>query len=618
MPYRIPSYFAQKPEETSRLPRAPAAQLADTGQGIEALAMAQTGDITTQIVAKWYEREGNSQFDSQRAVVQDMVGEFERAPFPDADSHKAGYKRLLSDIEKQAPKNKSGGRKFKSWTKLNRATWDGLSNEKMIRMIDRQNQIALYQNLDSIANQPDRKKAMAELKLLIQGGLDDGSIKTAAQAIALQERATNDWLGADLERRATSTIRPDGEIDFSEAVKYLAKAENIKGIPSDVTTELLRKLQAQETAQRRRDTEKHELLQEQTSRQMLTGFWDGTLTEPQLVTDALRNNLLSATDAKYLRNAMMNPEPPKTKLKALAEVNRAITDFGRGAISRDSALSVVYKNVSNLDPTTGKSKVNEIFTEQNRNNASMLNIGRGLMEELIRDKDPLSGMFTDDEKQIIATAEAELLLDAAIEDAVRLKKPLNRKDLLIEAINIGRRKKREIEALGDEGIKTFEFEEGMTTRLPPPIGDIPRIGEFGLRPDQTKKGKGFLGPLGLKGGGVATEYSVGVKLEANDGKETDIPTLVPTLTEKEIDTMVNDIIPNKKPVPKAILQKAVDHANKRVRAGKSPFGETSDSVKGKPPSKPPPKDRAYIGFTVLQDGTNIKWTWDGSKWQRVQ
>lgn len=102
--------------------------------------------------------------------------------------------------------------------------------------------------------------------------------------------------------------------------------------------------------------------------------------------------------------------------------------------------------------------------------------------------------------------------------------------------------------------------------------------DFGLRPDGTLKGNGFLGVLNLKGGGVATEYSVGVRLQANNGKETDIPSLVPTLTQKEINLMVNDIIPNHKDVPEKILQKAVDHANKRVKAGKSPFSEDVPTI----------------------------------------
>lgn len=39
--------------------------------------------------------------------------------------------------------------------------------------------------------------------------------------------------------------------------------------------------------------------------------------------------------------------------------------------------------------------------------------------------------------------------------------------------------------------------------------------------------------------------------------------------------------------------------------------------KAKPPSSPPPKDKAYTGFTVMQNGTNYKWVWDGKQWLRA-
>ena len=120
--------------------------------------------------------------------------------------------------------------------------------------------------------------------------------------------------------------------------------------------------------------------------------------------------------------------------------------------------------------------------------------------------------------------------------------------------------------------KVYDWVQKEKTKL-----EILNPDNFGARPDGTQKGKGFLGVLPTKGGGVATEYSVGVRLEANNGQETDIPTLVPTLTKQEIDLMVNDIIPNRKKVPQKILQKAVDHANKRVRAGKSPFLEPGET-----------------------------------------
>ena len=120
------------------------------------------------------------------------------------------------------------------------------------------------------------------------------------------------------------------------------------------------------------------------------------------------------------------------------------------------------------------------------------------------------------------------------------------------------------------------FEQTPLMEIPMQVRGLPDVLSSqtdNLRPDGTKKGKGFLGEQKLPGGGVASEYSIGVKLESMGGKETDIPTLVPTLTPKERDLMINDIIPNKKQVPESIIQKAVDHANKRIKEGKSIFAE---------------------------------------------
>jgi len=96
--------------------------------------------------------------------------------------------------------------------------------------------------------------------------------------------------------------------------------------------------------------------------------------------------------------------------------------------------------------------------------------------------------------------------------------------------------------------------------------------DYGLRPDGTRKGFGWLGPKKLPDGKVATEYSIGVGL---DGKETDIPTLVPTLSGDEVSMLINDIIPNKKPIPETIIRKAVNHAKQMIAQGKSPFVEAT-------------------------------------------
>ncbi len=94
----------------------------------------------------------------------------------------------------------------------------------------------------------------------------------------------------------------------------------------------------------------------------------------------------------------------------------------------------------------------------------------------------------------------------------------------------------------------------------------------------TQKTTGFLGVLKLGGklkdtDAIATEYSVQSDAVKVDGKRIDFPTLVPTLTQKEIDFMINDIIPNNKPVPEPIMQKAIIHAKKRIKQGKGVFAQ---------------------------------------------
>ena len=93
------------------------------------------------------------------------------------------------------------------------------------------------------------------------------------------------------------------------------------------------------------------------------------------------------------------------------------------------------------------------------------------------------------------------------------------------------------------------------------------MAEYGLRPNGTPKGPGWLGPLPHVGGGVSTELSIGVNL---DGKEQLIPALVPTLTQDEINHLLGGGSPTE-----AIVNKAVAHAQPLLAAGKSPFKEPS-------------------------------------------
>lgn len=101
----------------------------------------------------------------------------------------------------------------------------------------------------------------------------------------------------------------------------------------------------------------------------------------------------------------------------------------------------------------------------------------------------------------------------------------------------------------------------------PESGPLNRYaGEYGNRRGGSPKGQGWLGPLKRPDGKVSTEISIGVNL---DGKDMEIPLIVPTLTKEEIDLLLS--IGESGNIPESIIDKAVQHAIQQLSQGKSPF-----------------------------------------------
>jgi hypothetical protein len=111
------------------------------------------------------------------------------------------------------------------------------------------------------------------------------------------------------------------------------------------------------------------------------------------------------------------------------------------------------------------------------------------------------------------------------------------------------------------------FQDAVEKRMTQPAAP-----DFGKRPDGSKKGKGWLGVIDLGEGNVATEYSTQSDAVKVNGKRVDFPTLVPTLTPEEIETM-KKVISGKGSIPEPIMQKAITHARERIAANKSVFAE---------------------------------------------
>ena len=114
------------------------------------------------------------------------------------------------------------------------------------------------------------------------------------------------------------------------------------------------------------------------------------------------------------------------------------------------------------------------------------------------------------------------------------------------------------------------------------------------------KGLGYFGKLQRPDGGVSTEISIGVGF---DGKETEIPSLVPTLNKDEIDYLLTSKLNSdmwKSPTGKIIVGKAVEHAKKRMAEGKSPFAEEGEQYQQPSQVAEPSEPRACI---IDIDGT---------------
>lgn len=89
---------------------------------------------------------------------------------------------------------------------------------------------------------------------------------------------------------------------------------------------------------------------------------------------------------------------------------------------------------------------------------------------------------------------------------------------------------------------------------------------YGRREDGSHKGKGFLGEIPNKNGGVSTELSIGVNIL---GQDRQIPLIVPTMSQDDLSVLMS--LKPKDRIPENLIDKAVQHAVSRIRNKQSPF-----------------------------------------------
>jgi hypothetical protein len=110
-------------------------------------------------------------------------------------------------------------------------------------------------------------------------------------------------------------------------------------------------------------------------------------------------------------------------------------------------------------------------------------------------------------------------------------------------------------------------------------GSLAARPNYGPRADGTPKGNGFFGPIADTNGTVMTELGIGIEI---NGKETQIPSVVPTLTADEL----NYLREGNDPTPE-IVKKAVAFARERKKEGKPFFATPGEEGKTKLPEGVP-------------------------------
>lgn len=112
----------------------------------------------------------------------------------------------------------------------------------------------------------------------------------------------------------------------------------------------------------------------------------------------------------------------------------------------------------------------------------------------------------------------------------------------------------------------------------PPAAGVVDGSHWDLRRDGTKKGDGYLGALMRPDGDVMSEFSIAEsenpKLRGPHGEYRDYPTLIPTLTRREVMTLLH--ANPEDPLPESIMRKAEAHALARLAKGEPVFAQPGE------------------------------------------
>lgn len=417
----IPKYTAQRPMEV--IPAG--AKAWPEMMSRERRAMAGFGGTMMSVSLRWQAERDNAEISRlqseinnfQYTALRQLENDWRAGKFTNADQFKQAevdYVKARDRMVSKLVKGKRGviGDRVSEYAESNKASDTAgfyrnlFSKEKEFRSVEALKVIENYKL------QGERDKALMAIE---QNKYWLGLTKTEVLKANLD---------ADIESNRIQlliNIDPESAMVAIDATKIFDEGEKNR-LRGQARSEIARRQREQSIAL--------QVMREKTMTTMLADFWDGKLKDPQIITDAMRLGYLDDTDAKYLHDAIMNPDPPETTNEALIAIRYAIAGIAEGTETRESAIKKVIAYTQQLSPNDGKNFIKEIFGEHDTKNAFWNGRAFEYMEKQILEITSKANILYGSGEQLALSASAFIAYDLAKKDAAAKDKPLNGVELL--------------------------------------------------------------------------------------------------------------------------------------------------------------------------------------------
>ena len=164
---------------------------------------------------------------------------------------------------------------------------------------------------------------------------------------------------------------------------------------------------ASEAAQARKDASALKIRQEQTYSTLLADHWDGVLASPQVITDAVRQGLITPEAARTLKSEMLTKSrPTESNPEDMAAVEEALLDLRDGVGGVGDVLDTITIHSGGLSSTDGRAYVKEAFATKVSADSEWDKLAHADIKDMILDVSTMTGILYGSAEQKAVVSQA--------------------------------------------------------------------------------------------------------------------------------------------------------------------------------------------------------------------